>query len=284
LIACFIGLSPLAWAVTTWNETLPGTTNISDIDARVSENYAALEALLAMSSFKGLKVTRPSVSTVTVVADDVVVQEASDLSALATSVSVTCDITVSGANGLDASTENSSTWYYVYVIQKSSDWTKGCLLSTSSTAPTMPSGYDQSKLVSAVRNNGSSDLVSFYQFGRDYFYDDYSSLIATGSPSSSFADIDCSTAIPPISTFGKFNAKSLQNNGALTTTTLYFRPNGSSATGTVIFQMTDGHGSGGQGFGAYFEMPTDSSQIIEYMSETQQRGVYIAAVGFTLNI
>src|SRR5262249_9773385 len=38
------------------------------------------------------------------------------------------------------------------------------LLSTSSTAPTLPSGYAYRALLGAVRNDGSSNFISFFQY------------------------------------------------------------------------------------------------------------------------
>lgn len=267
-----------------WDKTKPaGNSNASDIDTLVVANNTALESLSAgIYGTKNLIVTRPTAATIRVRADSIILQESSDLSVAVTSLDVTCTISVSGANGLDSGVEAISTWYYVRPIRKSSDGTTGCLLSTSSTAPTMPAGYDQSTLVSAARNDASSNFISFYQYGNHYRYDDYQSVISTTSPSSSFADIDCSSVIPPISQFGLFNARQLLNNGASTTTTFYFRPNGSSATGTQIFELSDGHGSGSQGMGVSFDLTTDSSQVIEYKSESQQLGIKLGVVGFEL--
>lgn len=100
-------------------------------------------------------------------------------------VTYTADLAVAGAGGLDTGAEAGDTWYYVYVIvgddtgavldstannQQPPCWRRGArvnvLLSTSSTAPTVPSGFTRFRRVGAVRNNssgGGDDTVAFVQ-------------------------------------------------------------------------------------------------------------------------
>lgn len=233
-------------------------------------------------SSKNLVAIRDSATQVTVTADQLVVCNTSSVCVRLASVNETAAITGSGANGLDTGAEGGNTWYFVYIIRKSSDGTTDSLLSASASSPTMPSGYDQKALVTAVRNDGSSNFINFYQLGTTYTYDEYQSVLSTNSPASSFTDIDCSAVIPSITRLGRFNARELVNNGGSTATTFYFRPNGSAGAGTYVFEMSDGHGSGGQEFGASFELVTDASGVIEYKSETQQLGIKLGVVGFDL--
>lgn len=62
---------------------------------------------------------------------------------------LTVTMTTTGANGRDTGAASNGVWY-VYVIRKSSDGTIACLASLSSTSPTMPSGYDQKRLVGTL--------------------------------------------------------------------------------------------------------------------------------------
>jgi len=79
---------------------------------------------------------------------------------LVQSVNVTASIASSGANGLDTGAEAGSTWYYAWVIAKSSDSTTASLLSTGSTISTisLPTGYDRAACVGKVYNNADSDF------------------------------------------------------------------------------------------------------------------------------
>lgn len=79
----------------------------------------------------------------------------------AAATNLTVSLATSGANGLDTGTEASNTWYYVWLIRNTSGTVAG-LFSTSSTSPTMPSGYTQkARLPFAVRNDGSSNIIPF---------------------------------------------------------------------------------------------------------------------------
>lgn len=117
-----------------------------------------------IASSRNLVAAYASASTLTVTADEVLLKTAGGSSYLASTVSVTADMTVSGANGLDTGSEASGTWYNIWLIYNGT--TVAALLSTSATAPTLPSGYTYRALVGAVRNDGSSNFVRFWQHDR----------------------------------------------------------------------------------------------------------------------
>lgn len=129
---------------------------------------------------KNLVVAYASASSVTVTADELVLSDTSNQKANIYSVSETIEITTSGASGLDTGAEAANTIYYLWIIRKSSDGTVNGLMSLSSTAPTMPAGYDQKALVSAVGNNNSSNFISFTQTGRRYCFTAWAT-IASGT-------------------------------------------------------------------------------------------------------
>jgi len=114
----------------------------------------------------------------------------------AVSVNLTVDITVSGVNGRDTGSEASSTWYAVWVIYDGT--TVASLLSVSSTAPTMPSGYTYKRLVGFVRNDGSSNFVDFNQWGDTAWFTARNS-VASGLNSTSYVTQDVSSAVPSAS-------------------------------------------------------------------------------------
>ena len=112
---------------------------------------------------RGLVITRPSVATVDIDCDEVIMQDGSNYSLATTSVNLTVNIATGGANGLDTGAEASSTWYYLWVIyDKVGDTTAG-LISVSSTAPTMPGDYTFKALVGAAYNDSGDDFVDFEQ-------------------------------------------------------------------------------------------------------------------------
>lgn len=95
-------------------------------------------------------------SKMDITADEVVLKSG-NYAYIARSVSVTVDITASGANGLDTGAEASGTFYYLWLIYNGT--TVAGLLSTSATAPTMPATYTHKALVGCVRNDGSSNFI-----------------------------------------------------------------------------------------------------------------------------
>lgn len=117
---------------------------------------------------KNLVVTRPSNSTVTITADEVVLVNSSGNIVRHTSVNVTIDITASGANGLDTGAEAANTIYRVWLISNGS--AIAGLVSTSATAPTMPTGYSYKGIFSCVGNNNSSNFINFKQTGIKYCF------------------------------------------------------------------------------------------------------------------
>lgn len=119
-----------------------------------------------LASHKNLIVTEntgtPN-SQIDIDADWVILEDSNSEIFKATTVNLTADIAASGANGLDIGSEAADTWYYLWVIYNGT--TVASLISASSTAPTMPTGYTFKGLVGAVRNNASSNFLGMKQVG-----------------------------------------------------------------------------------------------------------------------
>lgn len=127
--------------------------------------------------------------------DEMVIKESSGKAMVISSGSYTCNITISGINGLDTGTEASNTWYYAFVI--SNGTTNGCLLSTSSTSPTLPNGYIYFAMASAIRNNNSGNFVDFYQTNYRIRYLGAQGPAANGFIQSSPGALSISDYVPP---------------------------------------------------------------------------------------
>jgi hypothetical protein len=151
-------------------------------------------ALAVRDSYRNLAASRPSVTTVNVTADELILQNSLGLVYRASGVNVTADITASGANGLDTGSEANSTWYHSWVIYNPTTDTKAGLLSLSATNPTMPSGYTYKAYAGAVYNEASGDFGYFNRQGNYVTMDDIVAI--TGATNSSFAAIDLSSIIP----------------------------------------------------------------------------------------
>lgn len=167
-----------------------------------------------VAPFDNLKITRPSVSSVSVTANSLILDDGSFNQRLVTTVSSTASITSSGAGGLDAGSEAASTWYHIYAIAKL-DGTKSIILSTSAIAPTLPSGYIFYGYVGAVRNDAGSNFVDFFQRGVEAERT-IETVLTGGSATAGPTLISLSTAVPDTAVHchmrGKLTTTAAPNN------------------------------------------------------------------------
>lgn len=101
-----------------------------------------------------------------IVADAIMLEDVNGLAHRAMAVSLTLDVTTSGANGLDTGSVAASTWYSIWVIYNPTTNTVAGLLSASATAPTMPSGYTFKARVGWNVTDGSNHFLRLIQSGR----------------------------------------------------------------------------------------------------------------------
>jgi len=192
---------------------------------------------------------------------------------------LTADITVSGAGGLDTGSEAADTLYYVHIIGDTSGTnTPKALISLSATAPTMPSGYDVFRRLGAFRNDGSSDILWFWQAGagRDrwmyYGEDESQTTVLSAGSATTFTDVDSSAYVPSTSRLIDFHPQYETAGGAASDTAI-IKPKGAQGSSTKL----------GPGVVTGFRMRTtalmacDSSQLIEYKTSA-------AASTLTLNV
>ena len=149
-------------------------------------------------------------------ADYLTLFDSSNLAYIASSVDLTATITTSGVNGLDTGSEASSTWYHIWVIYNGT--TVASLLSASSTAPTMPSGYTYKKYVGAVYNGSDNNFDDFMQNGNSVDVP----VVQVASGITTTTTIDLSAFVPP-------TARRIWAKG---------RQAGSSTTGNVGGEIT----------------------------------------------
>lgn len=81
-----------------------------------------------------------------------------------------------GNGGLDTGSVTTETWYHVWLIRRSDTGVVDALFSTSSTAPTMPTNYDEKAHIGAVYTDASSNILPFYQMGDWFMWTSESSL------------------------------------------------------------------------------------------------------------
>jgi hypothetical protein len=208
---------------------------------------------------------------------------------------LTLSLAASGANGLDAGAEASNTWYYAYLIMKSSDGTVASILSTVnetvSGTISPPAGYDlKRQLPIAIRNNGSSNIIPFDVLGwPEQPVIQYRSKVSNFDGSNNAGDnnvlsngtgtswttINLNSYVPPISNLACINTAHL--NGERTN--FHFSKAGDNI---VYYEHTDEYRGNKSGF-----IPTNSSQQIEYKrayAAAGAPGVWVDVRGFIVNV
>ena len=231
----------------------------------------------------GTNTTNPDYQ-VDVDADAIILEDSSNEFYQALDVNLTVDITASGVNGLDTGSEASDTWYYVWVIYDGT--TVAGLLSTSATAPTMPSGYTYKKLVTSVRNDSSSDFIQYSQEGNYIEYLENTSKVLTGQSDITFTDVDCSGSVPEDGYKIKLKWQISTVAGAQLGILVRIRKNGSAITSdraTVGFLSGDVSSTLWQ-LAGWASVLCDSSQIIEYLVDDANTSCTLIVTGYWIRI
>ncbi len=199
---------------------------------------------------------------------------------LRNSISVVINDGVTGANGLDTGAIAANTWYYVWLIDNGT--APAGLLSLSSTAPTLPTGYIYACRFGARNTDGSSLLYREVQRGKQAQYVITGSTntaaaptMASGSTSSAWSAVGAGWMPPTANTVRVFTnvANSSGNVGAA--------PNASYGTGTSGTNPPPiWSGVGGTGYSASLsgELVLESTNIY-YWSDNSAASLH--AFGWT---
>jgi len=190
-------------------------------------------------------------------------------------VNVSVDITVSGLGGGDGFTEAAGTWYYVWLAGNGND--VGALLSLSSTAPSVPAGYDFKALLGAVLNDGAGNLQRMFQTGGRVFIAEVQVFDAAGAVA--YTALSLASAVPPIARTASGTVGSSTSDPG--ETSVAGDANGVGATRGVFTQI----GGALDDFiaGAYFEVPLITAQTLYHKNRQAGAGqTTINVSGYTL--
>jgi len=109
--------------------------------------------------FRNLSVEATSDTGISVSVDWITLANASSQVRMVRTVSSTITTSSAGANGLDTGSMAANTWYAVWIIHNPTTAVTAAMLSTSASAPTMPSGYTFKHRVGWMRTqSGSANL------------------------------------------------------------------------------------------------------------------------------
>jgi hypothetical protein len=116
--------------------------------------------------------------------------------------SLTCNLSSSGAGGLDTGTKATSKGYYVFVISKQNTaWTDPALLaSLSETGPTMPGSYVYRSapiwFISTDATGPAGDVRKFIETNGTCYYSTNTAILSTGVAYSDWTVVDASALVP----------------------------------------------------------------------------------------
>ena len=145
-------LTSNAWATDGWQKSEPaGTRTVSDIDAYVAQNNAAIDLML--QNYRTARLSYTSAASLTVSAGGVMVSNSDG--SIRLMLYNTAATTVTWAN-LDTGAEAASTTYYVYAVASAvTDTTFTIKISTNAAAP---SGVTYYKKIGSFYNSSDSNI------------------------------------------------------------------------------------------------------------------------------
>jgi hypothetical protein len=150
----------------------------------------------------GLELAVASTTTLTMASGRA--RNSTDENDIILSSSVTINAATHGLNALDTGTFAASTLYAIYAVGDSSaNNPSGAVMSlASSSAPTLPVGYDMYRLIGYARTDGSTHFLVGYWYGsanwRYWTYDVPLASAVTAGASATYAPVDLTGLVPAI--------------------------------------------------------------------------------------
>ncbi|MCK9361698.1 hypothetical protein M0Q28_05775 [Patescibacteria group bacterium] len=236
-----------------------------------------------LSAYKGLTITTPADNqSVTITADQVVAVDNTNTARILSTVSLTVNLDVAGANGLDNGTIAANTGYFLYVIDNGA--TTAGLASTSATDPVMPSGYTYKALVGWCTTDATATPFNIAEFT---IVDDlYTWAVAQKVANDAGGDHNTTTmnlaaggamtyaAVPPSITKSVFGKMSIYQGPGI----LYSNPTTFSDGANASTVISDD--SAGGEYPYSFFLPIIESQTFYYKGANSSFDIWIS--GFTL--
>jgi hypothetical protein len=178
---------------------------------------------------------------------------------------------------LDTGSEIASAWYDLYLVGDGANslYTAKFVLQGSA-----PSGLTYCKKINSFRNDGSSNLLKFYQDNNLIMWDVPINVVAPTTQANSWsAAISCTSAIPNISTRGLFGLTAFTSGNAQG---VWIRPNGAAWSTTPqngFYCSANSIDVNGQRISF-----TDELQQIQFHGVTQNPTIAIDVEGYYINI
>lgn len=218
-------------------------------------------------------------------ADAIQLLDASNNSYVARAFSATINILASGANGLDTGSAANSTWYYFFVIYNATTNTAAGLISTSSTAPTLPSGYTFTALLGSVYYTSGAAFQTFYQQDRKVSLVETTVFTAKAPTANNTyelyqvgaggSDVDLRTIVPPI-------AKRLSGFGGNGGGGLFVAGNSVGIGASFGYASISGSVYDSYNTSAPFEVPMVTAQTFYWKAISTGNTARLAVTGYSI--
>lgn len=210
-------------------------------------------------AYKNLEILRTTTNTVDVDADTVVLALASGIALKRfDTLNVTLDITASGESGLDTGSATASTWYHIWGIGRT-DGTLNGILSLSTTAPTLPTGYEYQGYLGAIYLDASSNLVEMEILGSVASIVP-NNVVGSAGPAS-YTPIGLTTAVPTTARAVLLNVNAFN---LTTNTSQVFLSQSNSAGDLGVRRVANPVAAISIGHVAPVRVPISTSQTIYY--------------------
>lgn len=228
------------------------------------------------ATYKNLLIVNGSTSDeqMKVTADELVVEDTNGACIRLRSVDVTASNIASGANGLDTGSVATSTGYWIWVIYNPSTNTAAALLSTSATAPTMPSGYTFKGRFGWCKTDGTSDFYAIRQVGADTVVTD-SAIADVNGVNITTSTVSHTLSAPPS---GIARIRVTMNLAAAVFAIVHggFEPDQAPSNGNSNFV---GHANGAAG---ELYLRVNASSQVKARNSSSTHTIYICTVGWVV--
>ena len=189
-------------------------------------------------------------------------------------VSLTVDVSTSGANGLDSGSL-ATAWYLVYVIGKA-DGTLAGLVSVDGGSVTMPTGYTFKKLVGCILTDGAPFYVHGCQQMGDLVY--HTPPFPNGPYSNSTYAGNARTLQVPPSATAAIIWGIIINSGATVDRSLFVSLDGGLTETSLGYQSPSGKSA------ATAVIPLHVAQTGYFRTNDASGSYYVTVVGFVMPI
>lgn len=147
-----------------------GTANVADLTAPQVQTFLGVSPGIG-GTFKNLKIvngTTGAYGASNITIDESLLENSSGGTIKASIVSLTPNLSTTGANHLDTGTQAANTWYSLWIIYNPTSVTVAALYSLSATSPTLPSGYTYKARIGWARTNAGNTGFAYpsLQYGR----------------------------------------------------------------------------------------------------------------------